>query len=183
MHTMKAYISLVMSIINPILPFTLGIPLDLYPNVHYVTNYASPTVYPMHSIRLIPRCTLCIQLCFSYHLPYAFYQNCPPIFIPLGCGVASRGDWCQALVRQRSGFSFKGLLCGHFHPWRWDQCVISKCLAKITQQHRATSEKNEDVETNRDFFDMQQVQEMLGFTGRCSELIIRTVLRKCRNSP
>jgi hypothetical protein len=37
------------------------------------------------------------------------------------------------------------------------------------------SERNEDVETSRALLDMQQVQEMLIFTGRRSEMIIRTV--------
>jgi len=59
----------------------------------------------MYSIRLIPRCTLCIKLCFSYDLPFAFYQNYPQTFITLGCGVMSHGDWCQALLRQRNGLA------------------------------------------------------------------------------
>jgi hypothetical protein len=80
--------------------------IRITPDVHYVSDYASPTIYPMHSIRPIPRCALCIQLCFSCHLPYAFYQNYP-IFIPFGYGIASPSDWCQALLRQCSGFSFK----------------------------------------------------------------------------
>jgi hypothetical protein len=155
-------------------------------DVHFSCNvhcYSYSSNCPMHSIRPILRCTLCFQLRFSYHLHYAFYQNCPPILILLICGVTSRGDWYQALVRQRSAFSFKGLLFGHFYPWKWDDYFVSKCLAQITQHHRATSEKNEGVETNRGLLDMQQVQEMLRFTGRHAELIIRTVIRKCRNSP
>jgi len=35
-HRMKAYISRLMSTITPIRPFTLCIPLDLSPDVHYV---------------------------------------------------------------------------------------------------------------------------------------------------
>jgi len=36
-----------------LLPFTLCIPLDLSPDVHYVYNHVSPTIYPMHFIRTI----------------------------------------------------------------------------------------------------------------------------------
>jgi len=56
-----------------LLPFTLCIPVDLSSAVRYVSNYASPTIYPVHSFRPIPHYTLYIQLCFSYHLPYAFH--------------------------------------------------------------------------------------------------------------
>ena len=38
-----------------LLPFTLCIPLDLSPDVHYVSNYASRTIYPMHFIRTVLR--------------------------------------------------------------------------------------------------------------------------------
>ena len=46
-------------------------------NVHH---YSYSSVYPMHSIRPILRCTLCIQFCFSYHLPYAFHQTSPAMY-------------------------------------------------------------------------------------------------------
>jgi hypothetical protein len=63
-----------------LLPFTLCIPLDLSLDVHYISNYASLTIYPMHSTILFLRCTLCIQLCFCYHLPYAFHYFLPPMY-------------------------------------------------------------------------------------------------------
>jgi len=47
-HRMKAYISRPMSTVAPFLPFTLYIPLDLSHDLHYVYNYASSTIYPMH---------------------------------------------------------------------------------------------------------------------------------------
>jgi len=56
-----------------LLPFTLCIPLDLSPDVHYVSNYASPTIYPMHSIRPTLRCThtypIILLLLFTLCIP------------------------------------------------------------------------------------------------------------------
>lgn len=72
---MKAYVCLVMCTITPILPFALCIPLDLSPEVHYVSNYASPTIYPMHSIRLILRCTLCIRFASPTICPMHFIRT------------------------------------------------------------------------------------------------------------
>jgi len=38
-------------------------------------------------------------------LPHAFYQNYPQTLIPLESGVMSRGDWRQALLRQRNSLA------------------------------------------------------------------------------
>jgi hypothetical protein len=133
-------------------------------------------MFRMYPIRPIFRSTLCIPL--DYPPIHSVYPIRPVLRSSFFSDVMRR---LMAIGARRCSNSVVVLASRVFFVDNHD--VVPKRWSAITQWRGATSQKNEDVQSNRSLLDVQKVQEMLRSTGRRSESIIRTLLRKYRSSP